>query len=472
MDCLDLMEMCPEKSAILSLMAFLEPKPVETVIKETITPNATESLPIKTITRERLFLLSLEKAIFLEKYNGNFKQMILKLKFKDLLLLVLIYFGFCPLNFAQNTTNSCFKTGADRPELYLPLLKDKTIAVVTNQTGLLQDKTFLVDFLVKNNVKIKSIFAPEHGFRGDADAGEHVKNGVDTKTGIPIVSLYGSNKKPKPEQLKDIDVVLFDIQDVGVRFYTYISTLTYVMEAAAENKVEVIVLDRPNPHDGYIDGPVLKDAWKSFVGMHNIPVVYGLTIGEYGKMVNGEQWLSNKIQAKYTLIPMLNYHKKQRYGVSDKPSPNLPNNQSINLYPSLCLFEGTQVSVGRGTDLPFQIYGSPWLKNMNYQFTPKPNFGAKDPFLNGRLCYGENLSQNYSDLRELRIDWLLNAYKNYQNIDQNFFLKNLFFDKLAGSDELRKQIISGKTADEIKNSWKKDLEDFQQIRAKYVIYED
>ena len=417
-------------------------------------------------------MLSLEKAIFLEKYNGNFKQMILKLKFKDLLLLVLIYFGFCPLNFAQNTTDSCFKTGADRPELYLPLLKDKTIAVVTNQTGLLQDKTFLVDFLVKNNVKIKSIFAPEHGFRGDADAGEHVKNGVDTKTGIPIVSLYGSNKKPKPEQLKDIDVVLFDIQDVGVRFYTYISTLTYVMEAAAENKVEVIVLDRPNPHDGYIDGPVLKDAWKSFVGMHNIPVVYGLTIGEYGKMVNGEQWLSNKIQAKYTLIPMLNYHKKQRYGVSDKPSPNLPNNQSINLYPSLCLFEGTQVSVGRGTDLPFQIYGSPWLKNMNYQFTPKPNFGAKDPFLNGRLCYGENLSQNYSDLRELRIDWLLNAYKNYQNIDQNFFLKNLFFDKLAGSDELRKQIISGKTADEIKNSWKKDLEDFQQIRAKYVIYED
>lgn len=453
-------------------MAFLEPKPVETVIKETITPNATESLPIKTITRERLFLLSLEKAIFLEKYNGNFKQMILKLKFKDLLLVVLIYFGFCPWNFAQNTADSCFKTGADRPELYLPLLKDKTIAVVTNQTGLLQDRTFLVDFLVKNNVKIKSIFAPEHGFRGDADAGEHVKNGVDTKTGIPIVSLYGSNKKPKPEQLKDIDVVLFDIQDVGVRFYTYISTLTYVMEAAAENNIEVIVLDRPNPHDGYIDGPVLKDAWRSFVGMHNIPVVYGLTIGEYGKMVNGEQWLSNKIQAKYTLIPMLNYHKKQRYGVSDKPSPNLPNHQSINLYPSLCFFEGTQVSVGRGTDLPFQIYGSPWLKNMNYQFTPKPNFGAKDPFLNGKLCYGENLSQQHSDLRELRIDWLVNAYKNYKNKDQNFFLKNLFFDKLAGSDELRKQIVSGKTADEIKNSWKKDLEDFQRIRAKYVIYED
>lgn len=450
----------------------MEPKPVETVIKETITPNATESLPIKIIIRERLFLLSLEKAIFFEKYIGKFKQMILKLKFKDLLLVVLIYFGFCPLNFAQNTAESCFRNGADRPELYLPLLKDRTIAVVTNQTGLLIDRTFLVDYLVKNNVKIKSIFAPEHGFRGDADAGEHVKNGIDTKTGIPIVSLYGSNKKPKPEQLKGIDVVLFDIQDVGVRFYTYISTLTYVMEAAAENNVEVIVLDRPNPHDGYIDGPVLKDGWKSFVGMHNIPVVYGLTIGEYGKMVNGEKWLNNKIQAKYTLITMLNYHKKQRYGVSDKPSPNLPNQQSISLYPSLCFFEGTQVSVGRGTDLPFQIYGSPWLKNMNFQFIPKPNFGAKDPFLNGKLCYGENLSQNYSDWRELRIDWLLNAYKNYENKDQNFFLKNLFFDKLAGSDELRKQIISGKTADEIKNSWKKDLEDFQRIRGKYVIYED
>lgn len=445
---------------------------METVIKETITPNATESLPIKTITRERLFLLSLEKAIFLEKYNGNFKQMILKLKFKDLLLLVLIYFGFCPLNFAQNSADNCFKTGADRPELYLPLLKDKTIAVVTNQTGLLQDKTFLVDFLVKNKVKIKSIFAPEHGFRGDADAGEHVKNGVDTKTGIPIVSLYGSNKKPKPEQLKDIDVVLFDIQDVGVRFYTYISTLTYVMEAAAENNVEVIVLDRPNPHDGYIDGPLMKNEWKSFIGMHNIPVVYGLTIGEYGKMVNGEQWLNNKVQAKYTLIPMLNYHKKQRYGVSDKPSPNLPNDTAINLYPSLCFFEGTQVSVGRGTDLPFQIYGSPWTKNMPYQFTPRPNFGAKDPFLNGKLCYGENLSTTNPDWRELNIDWLLSAYKNYKNKDQNFFLKNLFFDKLAGSDELRKQIIAGKTAEEIKDSWKKDLEDFQRIRVKYVIYED
>ena len=422
--------------------------------------------------RERLFLLSLEKAIFLEKYNGNFKQMNLKVKIKDLLLVVLIYFGFCQMNFAQNTDKNCFKTGADRPELYLPLLKDKTIAIVTNQTGLLKDKTFLVDFLVKNNIKIKTIFAPEHGFRGDADAGEHVKSGVDKKTGISIVSLYGDNKKPKPEQLKGIDLVLFDIQDVGVRFYTYISTLTYIMEAGAENGVEVIVLDRPNPHDGYIDGPVLKNQWKSFIGMHNVPVVYGLTIGEYGKMVNGEKWLKNGVQAKYSVIPMQNYHKQQRYGVSDKPSPNLPNDKAINLYPSLCFFEGTQVSVGRGTDLPFQIYGSPWTKKMPYQFTPKPNFGAKDPFLNGKLCFGENLSNSTTELTELNIDWLLNAYKNYKNPQQDFFLKNLFFDKLAGTDELRKQIIAGKTSDEIKDSWKKGLKDFQKIRVKYVMYED
>lgn len=441
-------------------------------MSETITPKATESRPIKTITRERLFLLSLENAIFLEKYNGKFNRMILSLKNKDLLLIVLIYFGFCQISFAQNLDKNCFKTGADRPELYLPLLKNKTIGIVTNQTGLMQDKTFLVDFLVKNNIKIKSIFAPEHGFRGDADAGEHVKNGVDTKTGIPIVSLYGSNKKPKPEQLKGIDIVVFDIQDVGVRFYTYISTLTYVMEAAAENKVEVIVLDRPNPHDGYIDGPVLKNQWKSFVGMHNIPVVYGLTIGEYGKMVNGEKWLDKGIQAKYTLIPMQGYHKKQRYEMSDKPSPNLPNDQSINLYPSLCFFEGTQVSVGRGTNLPFQIYGSPWTKDLPYQFTPKPSAGAKDPFLNGKLCYGENLSEYSEDLRVLNIDWLLKAYKDYKNPQQDFFLKNLFFDKLAGTDELRKQIIAGKSAVKIRNSWKSDLDNFQKIRLKYVMYED
>ena len=463
-------------------MAFLEPKPVETVINETMMPKATESLPMNTITRERLFLLSLENAIFLEKYIGNFKSMDLKVKIKDFTAIVLIVFGTYQHTIAQKPSSAtsgnekslenCFKTGVDRPELYLPLLKDKTISIVTNQTGLLSDKTHLVDFLVKNNIKIKSIFAPEHGFRGTADAGEHVKNGIDKKTNLPIVSLYGDNKKPKPDQLKGVDLVLFDIQDVGVRFYTYISTLAYVMEAAAENNIEVVVLDRPNPHDGYIDGPVLKPKWASFVGLHPVPVVYGLTIGEYGSMVNGEKWLKNGIQCKYTLVPMMNYHKKQRYTIAERPSPNLPNAQSINLYPSLCFFEGTQVSVGRGTDLPFQIYGSPWTKNLPYRFTPKPNFGAKDPFLNGQLCFGENLSKYNSDLREINLDWVIKAYENYNNPQQSFFLKNLWFDTLAGTDELRKQIVAKKTLKEIKYSWKKDLENFQKIRAKYIVYED
>ncbi|KXH86030.1 exo-beta-N-acetylmuramidase NamZ family protein [Chryseobacterium kwangjuense] len=396
----------------------------------------------------------------------------LDFKIKNLLLICLIFLGVFNQYYSQVQDQPDFRTGADQPEIYLPLLKNKTVGVVTNQTGLMSDKSHVVDFLVKNNIKIKTIFAPEHGFRGDADAGEKVKNGVDTKTGIPIISLYGNNKKPKPEQLKGLDIILFDIQDVGVRFYTYISTLTYLMEAGAENKVEIMVLDRPNPHDGYTDGPVLKKKWSSFVGMHEVPVVYGLTIGEYGKMVNGEKWLKNGVQAKYTLIPMKNYHKKKRYPVLDKPSPNLPNDKAINLYPSLCFFEGTQVSVGRGTNLPFQIYGSPWTQGLPYQFTPKPNFGAKDPFLNGKLCYGEDLSTYPDDLRTLNLEWLMKSYKAYKNPQQGFFLDNLFFDKLAGTDEFRKQMIAGKSIQEIKASWKNDLEKFEKIRIKYVIYKN
>lgn len=396
----------------------------------------------------------------------------LDFKIKNLLLICLIFLGVFNQYSSQTQDKIDFRTGADQPELYLPLLKNKTIGVVTNQTGLMSDRTHLVDFLVKNGIEIQSIFAPEHGFRGDADAGEKVKNGVDVKTGIPIVSLYGNNKKPKPEQLKGIDIVVFDIQDVGVRFYTYISTLTYLMEAGAENNVEIMVLDRPNPHDGYTDGPVLKKKWASFVGMHEVPVVYGLTIGEYGKMVNGEKWLKNEVQAKYTVIPMKNYHKKLRYPILDKPSPNLPNDKAINLYPSLCFFEGTQVSVGRGTDLPFQIYGSPWTTSLPYQFTPKPNFGAKDPFLNGKLCYGENLSDYKTDLRELNLEWVIKAYQNYNNPQLDFFLKNLWFDTLAGTNKLRKQIIAGKSVQEIRESWKSDLEDFEKIRSKYILYEN
>lgn len=418
-------------------------------------------------------------------------SMRLDVKIKDLVLILPIIFGFIacsptkvvphtPTKLTPTATQTektkvldhCFKPAADRPELYLKALKNKTVAVVANQTSLLADKTHLVDFLVANNIKIKHIFAPEHGFRGTADAGEHVKNGIDTKTGLPIISLYGDNKKPKPEQLQGVDVVLFDIQDVGVRFYTYISTLTYVMEAAAENKVEVMVLDRPNPNDGFTDGPVLKEKWTSFVGLHQVPVVYGLTIGEYGKMVNGEKWLKNGIQAKYTLIPMLGYHKKEHHDISEKPSPNLPNDKSINLYPSLCFFEGTQVSVGRGTDFPFQVFGSPWLKNYDFSFTPKPNAGAKDPFLNGKACFGKDL-RNYPEIKnQLDLSFVLDAYKNFDKKSQDFFLKNLWFDTLAGTDELRLQIIAGKSEEEIRNSWKKDLEQFEKIRTKYVIYEN
>ena len=417
----------------------------------------------------------------------------LSVKIKDLVLIMLMIFGLQSCSTQKNNANptpepvktveialekpknkeeNCFKNAADRPELYLPLLKNKTVAIVANQTSLLADKTHLVDFLVQNNIKIKHIFAPEHGFRGTADAGEHVKNGIDTKTGLPIISLYGDNKKPKSEQLQGVDIVLFDIQDVGVRFYTYISTLTYVMEAAAENGKEIIVLDRPNPHDGYTDGPVLKEKWTSFVGLHKVPVVYGLTIGEYGKMVNGEKWMKNAVQVKYTLIPMLNYHKNKRYPISEKPSPNLPNDQSINLYPSLCFFEGTQVSVGRGTDFPFQVYGSPWLKNQEFSFTPKPTSGAKDPFLNGKLCYGKDLRQFPEIKGKLDLSFVIDAYQNFDKKSQDFFLKNLWFDTLAGTDELRKQIISGTPEAEIRKSWQKDLENFEKIRRKYVLYEN
>ena len=417
----------------------------------------------------------------------------LSVKIKDLVLIMLMIFGLQSCSTQKNNANptpepvktveialekpknkeeNCFKNAADRPELYLPLLKNKTVAIVANQTSLLADKTHLVDFLVQNNIKIKHIFAPEHGFRGTADAGEHVKNGIDTKTGLPIISLYGDNKKPKPEQLQGVDIVLFDIQDVGVRFYTYISTLTYVMEAAAENGKEIIVLDRPNPHDGYTDGPVLKEKWTSFVGLHKVPVVYGLTIGEYGKMVNGEKWMKNAVQVKYTLIPMMNYNKNKRYPISEKPSPNLPNDQSINLYPSLCFFEGTQVSVGRGTDFPFQVYGSPWLKNQEFSFTPKPTSGAKDPFLNGKLCYGKDLRQFPEIKGKLDLSFVIDAYQNFDKKTQDFFLKNLWFDTLAGTDELRKQIISGTPETEIRKSWQKDLENFEKIRRKYVLYEN
>ena len=359
--------------------------------------------------------------------------------------------------------------GADNLEEYIYLLKDKNIAIVANQTSVINKNTHLVDYLNgKFPNKIQKVFAPEHGFRGKADAGEHIKNGVDNKTKLPIISLYGKNKKPNKEQLKNIDVILFDIQDVGVRFYTYISTLHYVMEACAENNIKLIVLDRPNPNAHYIDGPMLEKEHKSFVGMHVVPLVYGMTIGEYGKMINGEKWLKNGIKCDLTVIPLKNYTHKTEYNLPIKPSPNLPNAKSINLYPSLAFFEGTNVSCGRGTEMQFQVYGSPFLdKKYNpFQFTPKPNFGAKHPKHNGIICNGIDL-RNQEKLNMLNLEWLIEAYINTKD-KTNFF--NSFFTKLAGTKKLQEKIEQGYTYREIRKTWLKDLDNFKKIRSKYLLY--
>lgn len=358
------------------------------------------------------------------------------------------------------------KTGADNYDVYLPLLKSKKVGIVTNQTGILSNKTHLVDYLLEQKIDLKKIFAPEHGFRGTADAGELIKDGKDTKTGLPIISLYGDNKKPKAEQLAGIDVLVFDLQDVGARFYTYISSLHYIMEACAENNIELIVLDRPNPNGNIVDGPLLEKEFTSFVGMHPIPTLHGMTIGEYAKMINGEKWLKNGTQCKLKVIPCLNYYREMSYSLPVKPSPNLPNDQAINLYASICLFEGTNVSSGRGTEKQFQIYGSPYLPKNGFSFTPVPNFGAKDPMHKNLLCFGEDLS-SIPKVTQLELKWLIKSY-NTTSDKSKFF--NSFFTKLAGTKKLQQQIEAGISEKDIRKSWEKDLNDFKQMRKKYLIY--
>jgi uncharacterized protein YbbC (DUF1343 family) len=313
---------------------------------------------------------------------------------------------------------------------------------------------------------IAKIFAPEHGFRGTADAGETVVDGKDTKTGLPIISLYGDNKKPKPEQLEGIDVMVFDLQDVGVRFYTYISTLHYVMEACAESKIPLVILDRPNPNINIVDGPILEPEYSSFVGMHPVPILHGMTIGEYGEMINCEGWLKNGVQCNLKVVACSGYSRGMGYNLPVKPSPNLPNDQAINLYPSLCLFEGTNVSVGRGTDKQFQIYGSPFLPNIDFCFMPKPNLGAKDPVYNGKDCYGEDLSHVFK-VDRLELKWLLKAYN--ETADKTKFF-NSFFTKLAGTKKLQQQIEAGLSAAEIRASWETGLIEFAEMRMQYLIY--
>lgn len=364
------------------------------------------------------------------------------------------------------------KVGADRTSEYLPYLKGKNVAVIANQSSNI-NTTHLVDSLISLGITIKKVFCPEHGFRGTVDAGAKVKTETDAKTGLKIITLYGKNKKPTPADFKDVDVIVFDIQDVGVRFYTYISTLHYVMEACAENKKQLILLDRPNPNGYYIDGPVMEDAYKSFLGMHSVPIVYGMTIGEYAQMINGEGWLKGKIKCDLKVISIVNYTHKDLYQLPVKPSPNLPNMASVYLYPTLGLFEGTIMSVGRGTDLPFQVIGHPTLEKATYTFTPQSMEGAREPKYMGQVCKGYNLSnfgkEYMKDAKKLYLFWLEGTYKNTPN-KTNYFDDN--FNYHAGNATLKQQIIDGKSEEEIRASWQENSKKFKIIRKKYLIYRD
>ncbi|MCF8272447.1 MAG: DUF1343 domain-containing protein [Flavobacteriaceae bacterium] len=407
--------------------------------------------------------------------------------FKNTVLLFLFVVISCG-NFSNGGTNKeaikIKKTepivGANQIEAYLPLLKGKRVGIVANQTSIIfrelraESKetrlyTHLVDSLLSLKVDVKTVFAPEHGFRGNADAGEHVKDGIDAKTGLPILSLHGDNRKPKPEQLKNIDIVIFDIQDVGVRFYTYISSLHYVMEACAEAKIPLLILDRPNPNGQYVDGPTLEIENKSFLGMHPIPLVHGMTIGEYAQMINGEKWLNNGITCELIIIPIKNYTHQTTYSLPIKPSPNLPNDQAINLYPSLGLFEGTNINAGRGTEFQFQRYGAPFLNKEVFKFTytPKESPGAKAPKHKDKLCYGEDLS-NEPHIQYMSLKWVINAYENAT--DKSLVFNKANFTKHAGTAKLQEQIEAGLSETEIKETWKEGIDTFKKTRANYLIY--
>jgi uncharacterized protein YbbC (DUF1343 family) len=390
-----------------------------------------------------------------------------------IILLTLFLLSFLDAFATENTTkrDSVIQTGADQYNRYLKLLEGKKIGIVTNQTAIINlrsdnETIHLIDFLLQKNISIQTIFAPEHGFRGVSDAGETVVDGKDFKTGLPIISLYGENKKPTTEQLQNIDLIIFDIQDVGVRFYTYISSLHYVMEACAENRIPLLILDRPNPNANVVDGPVLEMNLSSFVGMHPVPVLHGMTIGEYALMINGEKWLKNGVQCDLTVIPCAFYNHKMNYSLPIRPSPNLPNDRAINLYASLCLFEGTNVSVGRGTEKQFQVYGSPFMDKSNFKFVPQPNLGAKNPLYNGIVCYGKNLSNRHK-INRFELKWLKKAYR--KTADKATFF-NAFFTKLAGTTQLQLQIETGVPIRKIRKSWQKELLAFKIKRQKYLLY--
>jgi len=362
--------------------------------------------------------------------------------------------------------------GAWQLSSYLPALKGKKVGMVVNHTSLIGN-THTVDSLLSLGVNIAKIFSPEHGFRGDADAGAHIDDQKDPATGISIVSLYGSKRKPGDTDLQGIDVLIFDIQDVGARFYTYISTLHLVMEACAENDKPLIVLDRPNPNAHYIDGPLMEDEFKSFVGMHNVPVVYGMTIGEYAQMINGEGWLENQVKCNLKVIACQDYRHDQIYHLPVPPSPNLPNLRSVLLYPSLCFFEGTPLSIGRGTNKQFQVIGHPTIQSGEYAFTPVSTFGAAKPKQQNQACHGVDLttlsSAEIHAENQLNLSYIMDFYQDFPD-KSSFFNKNGWFDRLAGTTKLREQIIAGKSEQEIRSSWSKDITNFKKIRSKYLLY--
>ena len=360
--------------------------------------------------------------------------------------------------------------GAQQFESYLPKLKNKRVAILTNITGVI-GTTSIVDTLLKLKVNIKKIFGPEHGFRSDTEAGDKVNSGIDKKTGLPIISLYGANKKPTKEQLADIDILIYDIQDIGVRFYTYISTMCYAMEACAENNKEFIVLDRPNPNGFYIDGPVLKPEFKSFLGLHPVPIVYGMSCGEYAQMANGEAWLKYKIKCKLTIVPLKNYDRTASYNLPVKPSPNIPNTNAVLLYPSLGLFEGTLISLGRGTPSPFQVIGHPNYSDTSFSFTPLPSALSKEPKYVNKKCYGLNLSESIflkQHPKKINLEWMQLIYSKLKRDD--FFDKN--FSYHIGNSELQQQIKTGVSIANIEKSWQPDLEKFKKIRKKHLLYKD
>lgn len=369
--------------------------------------------------------------------------------------------------FAQKSSE-CITIGAQRTETYLPLLKNKKVALLVNHTSTIGN-THLIDSMIALKVNITKIFAPEHGIRGNADAGEKVDHTVDAKTGIPVISLYGKNKKPSPQDLKGIDVVIFDIQDVGVRFYTYISSMHYMMEACAENDIQLIVFDRPNPNGDYIDGPILNPEYKSFVGMHPIPVVHGLTVGELARMINCEGWLEGGKKCKLTIIEMENYTHTTIVAPTNKPSPNLPNLLAIRLYPSLCWFEGTDISVARGTLFPFQAIGYPNPNMGSFTFTPRSIEGmSKNPPQKDKECFGLDLRQENTSHR-MTLQYLIGFYRQFPD-QLKFFSNARFFDLLAGTNQLRMMIIDGKTEEEIRQTWQPELEKYKALREKYLLY--